>query len=121
VNRGGDGGARGNDLGRAAAAAAQTNERGPTRQPDPEERTTSGGDQHSSPIGPPDAEQLAELTAQAMLNKAGAAMREALRFPNDVANLRTIVAELLLENAMLRLDVQRLGERVDRLEGRVGR
>ncbi len=56
-----------------------------------------------------------------MLEKAGAAMRQALQFPADLANFRTLIAELLLENGMLRLDVQRLAERVDRLERRVGR
>jgi hypothetical protein len=94
-----------NGLGSAAAAAARTQDSNEARlrhEPGPEEkhdhRQEGGPAQDSSPIGPPDAKQLKALTAQAM------------------------VAELLLENAMLRLDVQRLSDRVDHLERRgVGR
>jgi ubiquinone biosynthesis protein UbiJ len=68
----------------------------------------------------PQAEQLDDLAARRLLEQAGRYVREALAFPDDVANLRTITAELLLENAMLRLDVQRLAERVERLERRTG-
>ncbi len=61
------------------------------------------------------------MRARRLLELAGVHMRQALAFPDDVANLRTLIAELLLENGMLRLDVQRLSGRVDRLERRVGR
>jgi hypothetical protein len=120
------GGAWNGGLGSAAqAAATQTDEQAPwggtTRPEEKQHPQTEGAGAHDSPIGPPDAEQLEELTAQAMLNKAGAAMRQALQFPADMANFRTLIAELLLENGMLRLDVQRLADRVDRLERRVSR
>jgi hypothetical protein len=114
------------DLGRAAAAAAraQGSERPPcaaSRGPRNDHRVEEVNAQHSSPVGPPDAEQLAEQAARRLLEAASVHTRQALQFPDDVANLQTLVAELLVEVGMLRLDVRRLAERVDRLEGRVGR
>jgi hypothetical protein len=116
------------DLGRAAAAAAraQDSERppcaasqGPRSSSDhPVEEVNA---QRTSPIGPPDAEQVEAQRARSLLELAGVYTRQALRFPDDVANLQTLVMELLLEVGMLRLDVRRLADRVDRLEGRVGR
>jgi regulator of replication initiation timing len=67
-----------------------------------------------------DAELLGDLAARRLLEQAGRYVREALALPDDVANLRTITAEVVLENAMLRLDVQRLTERMERLERRAG-
>jgi hypothetical protein len=114
------------DLGSAAAAAVRAEESNEARCdiPGPEEKrdhpTQGGQDQTTTPVGPPDDEILGEQAARRLLEVAGRYTRQALRFPDDVANLQTLVAELLLENSMLRLDVQRLSERVDRLERRSG-
>jgi hypothetical protein len=62
----------------------------------------------------PDAEQAAELQARRLLELAGAYVRVALRFPDEVTALRTLAAELLLEVSMLR-------GRLEALERRVGR
>ncbi len=70
----------------------------------------------------PDAEQLEAQRARTLLDLAGGYVRQALQLPDQVQTLRTVVAELLLENAMLRLDVRALAQRVDALEKRmVGR
>jgi hypothetical protein len=74
----------------------------------------------SAPTIEPDAEQLEELQARRLLELAGGYVRLALQVPDDLDNLRTIVAEMLLENAMLRLDLRRLAGRVDALEKRAG-
>jgi hypothetical protein len=68
----------------------------------------------------PDAEQVEAMRARTLLELAGVHTRQALQFPDDVANLQTIAAELLLEVAMLRLDVRRLTERVEAQERRAG-
>jgi regulator of replication initiation timing len=68
----------------------------------------------------PDAEQVEEQRARSLLELASVHVRQALRVPDDLDNLRTVVAEALLENAMLRLDVQRLTDRVDALERKAG-
>lgn len=68
----------------------------------------------------PPAEHVEAQRARTLLELAGACTRQALAFPDDLRNLRTITAELLLENAMLRLDVQHLTDRVETLERRTG-
>jgi regulator of replication initiation timing len=68
----------------------------------------------------PDAEQIEAQRARTLLELAGGYVRQALRVPDDLDNLRTVIAEALLENAILRLDVQRLTDRLDKLERRVG-
>lgn len=65
-----------------------------------------------------EADQLAEAQARRLLELAGAYVRGALQVPEQLDNLRTLAAEALLEVAMLRLDVQRLSERVEALERR---
>ncbi len=67
----------------------------------------------------PDVEQVAEMQAKRLLELAGTYTRQALAFPDDVKHVRTICAELLLENAMLRLDVADLRGRVEALERRL--
>jgi hypothetical protein len=47
-------------------------------------------------------------------------VRQALAFPDQVEVLRTITAEALLENAMLRLEIRQLRDRVESLEKRAG-
>jgi regulator of replication initiation timing len=66
----------------------------------------------------PDAEQVEATAARRLLELAGVYTRQALQFPDDVKHVRTICAELLLENAMLRLDVADLRERIEALERR---
>jgi hypothetical protein len=61
----------------------------------------------------PDAEQVEAQRARTLLELAGVYVRQVLQLPDDVAALRTLVAELLLEVAMLRL-------KVDALERRAG-
>ncbi len=68
----------------------------------------------------PEADQLAEVQARRLLELAAAHIRQALAFPAEVEHLRTIVAEQLLESAMLRLSVQRLSERVEAMERQGG-
>jgi ubiquinone biosynthesis protein UbiJ len=68
----------------------------------------------------PDAEQLGEQTARRMLEQAGRYVREALALPEQVEVLQSITANLLFENATLRHQVDRLAERVERLERRAG-
>jgi regulator of replication initiation timing len=68
----------------------------------------------------PDAEQLAEQAARRLLEQAGRYVREALALPEQVEVLQSITANLMFENAALRLDVQRLTERVDALERQRG-
>jgi ubiquinone biosynthesis protein UbiJ len=68
----------------------------------------------------PDAEQLQEQTARRMLEQAGRYVREALALPEQVETLQSITANLLFENAALRWQVDRLVERVERLERRAG-
>jgi hypothetical protein len=66
----------------------------------------------------PEADQLADAQARRLLELAGEYASRTLALPEEVATLRTIAAEALLEVAMLRLDVRRLGERVEALERR---
>jgi ubiquinone biosynthesis protein UbiJ len=68
----------------------------------------------------PDAEQLGEQAAQRLLEQAGRYVREALALPEQVEVLQSITANLLFENATLRHQVDRLAERVERLEHRAG-
>ncbi len=68
----------------------------------------------------PEADQLAEAQARRLLELASEYASRVLALPDEVATLRTIVAEMLLENAMLRLDVRRLAERVGALERQRG-
>ncbi len=69
----------------------------------------------------PDPEQVAQIQARRLLELAGAYVRRALEFPDELDRFRTLVAELLLENAMLRLDLRDLATRVERLEKRRSR
>jgi hypothetical protein len=123
------GGARCNGLGEAAAAAvrAQEDNQAPcaaTTGPSQEQRdhpTQGGQDESTTPVGPPDAEQLGEQAARRLLEAAGRYTRQALQFPGEVQVLRTMLAEALLENGIMRLRVDELESRFDRLEGRVGR
>ena len=62
----------------------------------------------------PDAEQIAEIQARRLLELAGGYVRQALELPDELATLRTLVAELLLEVGMLRLKVDALERQVDR-------
>jgi hypothetical protein len=55
-----------------------------------------------------------------LLQLARVYLRDVLNVPDELAALRTLVAELMLENAMCRLDVRALAARVDALERRVG-
>jgi len=68
----------------------------------------------------PDAEQLGEQAAQRLLEQAGRYVREALALPEQVEVLQSITANLLFENAALRHQVDRLAERVERLERGAG-
>ena len=58
----------------------------------------------------------AERQANRLLELAGGYVRDTLQLPSEVATLRTMVAELLLENGFLRHDLRRLTERVEALE-----
>jgi hypothetical protein len=62
----------------------------------------------------PDAEQVEAQHARTLLELAGVYVRQALALPDEVAALRTLVAELLLEVGMLRLQVDALERRADR-------
>jgi hypothetical protein len=62
----------------------------------------------------PDAEQVEAQRARTLLELAAVHVRQALAFPDDVQVLRTIVAELLLEVAIV-------SSRLDALERRVAR
>jgi hypothetical protein len=68
----------------------------------------------SAPPFEPDAEQVAEIQARRLLELAGGYVRQALALPDEVATLRALTAELLLEVGMLRLEVDALKRRVDR-------
>jgi ubiquinone biosynthesis protein UbiJ len=68
----------------------------------------------------PDAEQLQEQTARRMLEQAGRYVREVLALPEQVEVLQSITANLLLENATLRWQLERLAGRVEALERRAG-
>lgn len=72
-----------------------------------------------TPAVEPDAEQLAELQARRLLELAGDYVRRALELPDQVAAVHTLLAEQMLESAMLRLDVRRLQTRVEALEKRL--
>jgi hypothetical protein len=72
------------------------------------------------PLVEPDDEQLEERRARRLLELVGERTRAALRFPEEVQDLRTLLAEVLFENGALRLQVERLGRRVDALERRPG-
>lgn len=58
----------------------------------------------------PEADQLADAQARRLLELAGEYVRGALQVPEQLA------AGALLEVAMLRLNVQRLSERIEALE-----
>jgi hypothetical protein len=62
----------------------------------------------------PDAEQVEADRARTLLELAGVYVRQVLQLPDDVAALRTLVAELLLEVGILRLKVEGLEKRVGR-------
>jgi hypothetical protein len=66
----------------------------------------------------PDAEPEEVARAAQLLEVAGVYTRQALAFPAEVEHLRTIVAETLLENGVLRLELRHLAERLDALERR---
>jgi hypothetical protein len=68
----------------------------------------------------PEADQLAEAQARRLLELAGEYASRTLALPEEVATLRTIAAEALLEVAMLRLDLRHLSERVEALERQRG-
>jgi hypothetical protein len=112
------------DLGRAAAAAVRLDdsERPPcaawTRGPESDHQAKEVNAQTITPVGAPDDEILGEQAARRLLEAAGRYTRQALRFPDEVQALRTLVAEVLFENGMLRLRVDELESRVDRLERR---
>jgi hypothetical protein len=117
----------GAEPGRAAAAAvrAQASERGPDAAgPSPEEKQPhekrEAEDQDSRLVGQ-DAEQIEAERARTLLELAGVYTRQALRFPDEIEHLRTIVAELLFENGILRLRVEEMESRLDRLERRSAR
>jgi hypothetical protein len=74
----------------------------------------------SAPPFEPDAEQVEAQRARTLLELAGAHLRQALKFPEEVETLRSMVAELLLENGFLRHDVRRAVERIEALERRAG-
>jgi hypothetical protein len=67
----------------------------------------------------PEVDQLAEAQARRLV-EVFAEYANTLELPEEVATLRTIAAEALLEVAMLRLDLRRLSERVEALERRGG-
>lgn len=52
----------------------------------------------------PDAEQH----ARQLIEQAGRYTRAALQVPDDIETLRTIIANLMLEVAMLRIEVEQL-------------
>jgi hypothetical protein len=62
----------------------------------------------------PDAEQVEAARARTLLELGDVYVRQVLQLPDDVAALRTLVAELLLEVGMLRLKVDALERRVSR-------
>jgi hypothetical protein len=67
-----------------------------------------------------DAEQIEAQRAGTLLELAGGYVRQALALPDQVEVLQSITANLLFENATLRHQLDRLAERVDRLDGRAG-
>jgi hypothetical protein len=66
----------------------------------------------------PDPEQLEEIRARRLLELAAGYTRQALAFPDEVAVLRSLVGELLFENAALRYQLDQLAGRVEALERR---
>jgi ubiquinone biosynthesis protein UbiJ len=68
----------------------------------------------------PDAEQVEAQRARTLLELAGAYVRQALSFPDEIAMLRGEVAALLFENSALRYQLDRLAGRVEALEKRAG-
>jgi hypothetical protein len=68
-----------------------------------------------------DVEQVQAGQARYLLELAGAYTRQALAFPEELAMLRGTLAELLLENAALRYQLDRLSGRVQALERRAVR
>jgi hypothetical protein len=74
----------------------------------------------TAPTLEPDAEEVEAERARALLEMASGYTRQALAFPDEVSALRHMVAEVLFENAALRWQLDRLGERVERLERRAG-
>ncbi len=67
-----------------------------------------------------DAKQVDAKQARYLLELAGTYTRQALAFPEQLQQLRATLAELLLENAALRWQLDRLAGRVDALERRAG-
>ncbi len=85
-----------------------------------------GSGAHGSPRGTAtevesDAGQVDAEQARYLLELAGAYTRQALAFPDELAMLRGTVAELLLENAALRYQLDQLTGRVQALERRAVR
>jgi hypothetical protein len=74
----------------------------------------------TAPAVTPDAEQLAELQGRRLLELAGDYVRRALELPDEIAAVRNLLADEMLENAFLRNDLRRLTARVDALEQRLG-
>lgn len=68
----------------------------------------------------PDAEQIEAQRARTLLELAGGYVRVALAFPDQVAALQSISANLLFENANLRWQVDQLSARIDALERKTG-
>jgi hypothetical protein len=60
----------------------------------------------------PDPEQVEAARARTLLELAGVYVRQVLQLPDDVAALRTLTAELMLEVGMLRVKVEGLERRV---------
>jgi hypothetical protein len=67
-----------------------------------------------------DAEQIEAQRARTLLELAGGYVRQAVAFPDQVEVLQSITANLLFENATLRHQLDRLAERIERLERRAG-
>jgi len=63
-----------------------------------------------------EAEAEAERQARRLLELAGTYVRDTLQLPGEVATLRSLVAELLLEVGFARQDIRRLTERIEALE-----
>jgi hypothetical protein len=68
----------------------------------------------------PDAEQIEADRARTLLELAAIYVRQALAFPDQVAALQNITANLLFENANLRWQVDQLSSRIDALERKTG-
>jgi len=67
----------------------------------------------SAPIEPPDA----EIQAARLLELARVYVGDTLELPAELAQLRQLLAEQMLEVGMLRLDVADLKGEIERLKG----